>query len=102
MTFANDILGAWVHAHEEGDDDMVFRPAGTPLPPSRGRAVFEFRPDGTFVEGMPGATDASERASGHWSLHDDTLTLSYSGQRPAQTFRLTTSKRTLILPKQRA
>ncbi|WP_363321272.1 lipocalin family protein [Nocardioides sp.] len=55
---------------------MVFRPAGTPLPPSRGRMAFDLRPDGTFAESGLGATDVPEEATGTWTLDGETLTLS--------------------------
>jgi hypothetical protein len=61
----------WVHAHEEDTDrEMVFRPAEVELPPSRGRAAFELKPDGTFTESGIGPTDRSEDASGRWQLED--------------------------------
>ena len=69
--------GCWVHAHEEDTgDEMVFRPAGTDLPPARGRMAFELREDGTFAETGLGATDAPEEATGRWTLEGDTITLS--------------------------
>ena len=49
---------------------MVFRPAEVELPPSRGRAAFELKPDGTFAESGIGPTDRSEAASGTWQLED--------------------------------
>lgn len=69
--------GRWVHAHEEDTEgEMVFRPAGTDLPPSRGRMAFELRADGTFAETGLGATDVPEEATGRWDLVGDTITLS--------------------------
>ena len=69
--------GHWVHAHEEDTEDvMVFRPAGTDLPPARGRMAFELRADGTFAETGLGATDVPEEATGNWTLEGDTITLS--------------------------
>ena len=71
------VIGRWVHAHEEDtDDEMVFRPADTDLPPSRGRMAFELRADGTFAEIGLGARDVPEEASGSWALESDTITLS--------------------------
>jgi len=70
------VCGRWVHAHEEDtEDEMVFRPAGTDLPPARGRMAFELRADGTFAEAGLGATDAPEEATGTWTLDGDTITL---------------------------
>lgn len=65
-----------MHVHEEDtEDEMVFRPADTDLPPSRGRMAFELRGDGTFEEGGIGATDVPDEATGRWSLEGDTITL---------------------------
>jgi hypothetical protein len=79
------VAGRWVHAHEEDTEtEMVFRPADRPLPPSRGRAALEFRPDGTYVEEGPGPTDRpEEKASGTWSLEEGDLVLAApeSGER---------------------
>lgn len=69
--------GRWVHAHEEDtEDELVFRPAGTDLPPSRGRMAFELRADGTFAEVGLGATDVPEEATGSWVVEGDMITLS--------------------------
>jgi hypothetical protein len=62
----------WVHAHEEDTDrEMVFRPAEAKLPPSRGRAAFELREDGTFAESGIGPTDRPDEAAGRWRLEDE-------------------------------
>jgi hypothetical protein len=54
-----ELCRRWIHVREEdGDGVRVFRPAGRPLPPARGRDGLEFRPDGTFVELRPGPVDA--------------------------------------------
>ncbi|WP_411284675.1 hypothetical protein [Lapillicoccus sp.] len=74
---SEEVSGRWVHAHEEDtEDEMVFRPAGTHLPPSRGRRAFDLRPDGSFAEAGLGATDVPEQATGRWELTGDTITLS--------------------------
>lgn len=71
------VSGRWVHAHEEDTDgEMVFRPAGTDLPPARGRIAFDLRPDGTFAESGLGANDVPEGATGTWTLEGETITLS--------------------------
>ena len=72
-----EVSGRWVHVQEEDtDDQMVFLPVGTDLPPARGRLAFELRPDGSFAETGLGATDVPEEASGHWQVDGDTITLS--------------------------
>jgi hypothetical protein len=66
----------WVHAHEEDtDQEMVFRPAEHPLPPSRGRVSFELHADGTFSEAGLGAADVPDQAAGRWSLEQGKLIL---------------------------
>lgn len=66
-----------MHAHEEDTDgEMIFRPAGADLPPSRGRMAIELRPDGTFAESGLGATDVPDEATGTWTLEGETITLS--------------------------
>ena len=77
MVKSDQVRGRWVHAHEEDtENEMVFRPAGTDLPPSRGRMEFELRGDGTFAETGLGATDVPEEATGRWALEGDMITLS--------------------------
>jgi hypothetical protein len=73
----DEMLGrSWVHSHEEDTEhEMVFRPADRPLPPSRGRVRFEFKPDGSFLEAAPGPTDAPEHRAGTWKLEDGKLVL---------------------------
>lgn len=71
------VSGRWVHAHEEDtEEEMVFRPAGADLPPSRGRRAIELRADGTYAEGGLGAADVPQEVTGTWGLVDDTITLS--------------------------
>jgi len=71
------VSGRWVHVQEEDtEDEMVFRPAGTHLPPARGRMAFELRADGSFAESGLGATDVPEEATGSWELEGDLITLS--------------------------
>ncbi len=75
--------GRWVHSHEEDtEDEMVFRPATHPFPPSRGRTSFELRPDGTYVERSPGPVDVPVESSSWWALDGDRLVLGAAGDRP--------------------
>ena len=97
MLLSDEILGRWLHSHEESTKEMVFRPAGTPLPPSRGRMALELRPDGTFVEGSPGPDDRSRPAAGQWSLDGEALRLSYSDDRPDQIYGVTRAEGKLVL-----
>jgi hypothetical protein len=76
----DQVVGGWVHAQEEDtEDEMVFRPAGTDLPPARGRLGFELRADGSFTETGYGASDVPDvpdEAAGTWVLEGDTIILS--------------------------
>lgn len=50
---------------------MVFIPADTELPPSRGRRELELGESGEATEGGPGATDRPEVHPARWELTDD-------------------------------
>lgn len=61
----------WVHSQgEDSATESVYRPAGFPLPPSRGRSGFEFKPDGTYKRIGIGATDISRVEAGTWKIDD--------------------------------
>ena len=97
--------GRWVHVREEDTEEvMVFRPAGTDLPPARGRMAFELRADGTFAETGLGATDVPEEASGNWALEGDTITLSESATQgvPQEMEVVTVDEDRLVVRKRRA
>jgi hypothetical protein len=84
------LQGRWVHSNEEDtDDEMVFRPADRPLPPSRGRTSLEFRGDGTYVESAPGPVDVPEHSTGSWSLEGGRLVLEAEGNRPSRELEIT-------------
>jgi hypothetical protein len=84
------LAGHWVHSHEEdSDEEMVFRPASHPFPPSRGRASFELRPDGSYVERAPGPDDRPVESEGRWSLTGKRLQFSAHGGRPRHDWEVT-------------
>ena len=61
----------WLHSHEEDTaGEMVFRPATYAFPPSRGRAGFELRPDGSAAVLGPAPNDAPQERSGTWKISD--------------------------------
>jgi len=73
----DDLVGTWVHSHEESHDGVqVYRPDGYPFPPSRGRTSFSLRADGTAVSGQPGPDDRGVLAPGTWQLEGTVLSLS--------------------------
>lgn len=66
----------WVHSHEEDrGDQMVFRPASFPFPPSRGRRSIDLHGDGTLGHSRPGPSDRPERSEGRWEIDGDALKL---------------------------
>jgi len=88
-----ELLGRWVHSHEEdGEGEMVFRPDTHDFPPSRGRTSVELRADGTYVERSPGPVDIPEESRGRWSLEDDRLVLEGEGERPGHVWELTAAE----------
>ena len=65
----NLLHGRWVRAREEDTaTEQVYRPAGFPLPPSRGRPGLQFNEDGTFKRIGIGATDISNVKEGAWQI----------------------------------
>ena len=100
----DQVSGRWVHVQEEDtEDEMVFRPAGTDLPPSRGRMAFELHADGTFAETGLGSADVPEEATGSWTLAGDTITLSEGAAQgvPRELEVVTADKERLVIRKRR-
>ncbi len=100
-TRADSLHGRWTHSFEEDSgDEMVFRPAGHPLPPARGRTSIELRPDGTYVESAPGPVDVPGESSGSWSLDGDRLVLGGTDDQPGHDWRVTaaTADRLTVRP----
>jgi hypothetical protein len=62
------VFGSWVRVPEEESEGgvEVYRPAGHPLPPARGRIGLELHPDGRFAYRGIGATDVPSTVEGHW------------------------------------
>jgi hypothetical protein len=64
-----NLLGAWSHSHEEDHDGLrVFRHAGYPFPPSRGRLGFELLPDGAARYSGLTQDDRPGLATCRWTL----------------------------------
>jgi hypothetical protein len=63
-----ELFQHWVHAHEQDHGDLqVYRPAGYPLPPARGRRGFELKPGGELILYGPGPSDRPEVTAARWS-----------------------------------
>jgi hypothetical protein len=63
----DSLFRRWVHVREQDEPGVrVFRPAGSALPPARGRDGIEFRRDGTVVHYSPGPADAPVGRPGSW------------------------------------
>src|SRR3954469_15906035 len=74
---AAQLVGRWVHAHEEDHEGrMVFRPSDVELPPSRGRTTISLNSDGTAEVIGPGPDDRRRSRSGHWTLEGRRLSVS--------------------------
>jgi hypothetical protein len=85
------LIRHWVHSHEEDSaTEMVFRPASFKFPPSRGRAGFELRADGSMTEHGPGPVDAPVSVAGRWREEPDgRLVFLHSGQtKPSRDLRV--------------
>jgi hypothetical protein len=63
------LFRSWVHAHEEDSgESLVFRPADTPMPPSRGRRSLDLSSEGEAGVGFPGPDDRRTIGGGSWSV----------------------------------
>lgn len=79
MIDPSDLLGRWLHSHEEDEGHArVYRPEDYPFPPARGREGFELRPDGEFVDLSITPTDQIRRTPGEWSREGDRISVRLS------------------------
>jgi hypothetical protein len=77
---ASHVAQSWLHSHEEDTaTTTVYRPAGFPFPPSRGRRGFHLQPGGILAARNPGPTDQPVTTAGTWKLTGDQLELSPQG-----------------------
>jgi hypothetical protein len=60
-----ELFRRWVHVREEDEGDVrVYRPAGSDIPPARGRRGVEFLHDGELLVYGPGPADKPTAAPG--------------------------------------
>jgi hypothetical protein len=84
-----DLYGQWTRSHEEDTPDgQVFRPASHRFPPARGRASFDLRADGTYLETSPGPVDVPVASAGAWSLEGDRLILAGERDDPGHAWQI--------------
>ena len=77
----SQVAQSWIHSHEEDSSTTtVYRPAGYPFPPSRGRKGFHLQPGGILASRKPGPTDQTVIAAGKWTLAGEQLELSPHGE----------------------
>ncbi len=89
------VTGRWTHVHEEDHDGLqVFRPAGTELPPARGRTSLLLQAGGDATAGYPGADDRGVTDAGSWSLDGDLLTI--TGAAGTSTYQVVTAEPDLL------
>ena len=71
----------WIHSHEEDVGEVqVFRPAGHPFPPARGRDAIGLAVDGVLRRRGAGPTDQSgTERTGSWTLNGSRLILQQLG-----------------------
>jgi hypothetical protein len=72
----SELVGDWVHSHEESAPDrLVLRPPDYAFPPSRGRMSIKLLPGGEVEGGGPGPDDRPVTALGTWRLRGHRLTI---------------------------
>lgn len=75
----SDLVGRWVHSHEEDtDSELVYRSSTFTFPRSRGRVALALRADGTYSEDAIGADDRPAPAAGTWEFDGNVLRLAPS------------------------
>jgi hypothetical protein len=74
-----ELIGNWLHSHEEDTADaFVYRSASFAFPRSRGRKGIEFRADGSLAMEGIGPDDRPVPQQGSWHLNDPgTIEISY-------------------------
>jgi hypothetical protein len=62
-----EVYRHWIHSREEDQGGIqVYRPEGFEFPPSRGRAGFEIKKGGVFIDHPIAPADGNESISGQW------------------------------------
>ena len=78
-----NILGRWIHAHEEDPQDgsgrEVYRPGDWPLGPSRGRRGFEIKANNRAIILEIAAMDGSVVLEGSWSIEQGNILVIHTG-----------------------
>ena len=66
-----ELIGAWVHAHEDDTDEVrVYRPASYDFPPARGREGFEIKAGGECIYHGIAPADGSTSEPATWSWEE--------------------------------
>src|SRR5690242_20720621 len=73
------IIGSWRHSHEEDADGVkVYRTSDYRFPPARGRAGFEIKKGGAFIDHPIAPADGNESVKGTWKLEGGKVTVTFA------------------------
>jgi hypothetical protein len=62
-----EVFKSWVHSYEDDKGPVqAYRPQDFKFPPSRGRAGFEIKKDGEFIDRPIAPADGNETVPGKW------------------------------------
>lgn len=76
----DELIGRWVHSHEEDKANVVvYRNSNYLFPRSRGRRAITLEKGGVAVVEYPGPDDRPVRSTGTWTLEGDKLKISTPG-----------------------
>lgn len=74
-----DLIGTWVHSHEEDTDEYkAYRSGGFDFPPSRGREKIVLKEDGELEYRPIAPNDRPKAYDGKWKIDQSDLVMTYN------------------------
>lgn len=84
---ADNLIGEWVHSHEEDNENLkVFRLSTYDFPPSRGREKINLKEKGILVYTPISPNDSPKPYNGTWKIDKSELILEYDDKK--KTFKI--------------
>lgn len=92
---ADNLIGEWVHSHEEdSDNSKVFRLSSYEFPPSRGREKINLKEKGSLVYTPISSNDLPKSYNGTWKVDKSELILEFDNKK--KTFKIIESANSIL------